>query len=131
MKAVVLTGLRQMELRDVPEPKLEKDTDVLLKIEMVGVCGSDIHNYVEGRTGSLEVKFPMIPGHECSAVVEGYATLPEDKKIYVKMEKIRTGKLAVLSPMIGTLRMTENTTHRSASCQSGWTNAHRKPSKEP
>ena len=69
MKAVVLTGLRQMELRDVPEPKLEKDTDVLLKIEMVGVCGSDVHYYETGRIGSQIVEYPFIVGHECAATV--------------------------------------------------------------
>ncbi len=43
MKAAVLTGIRQMEVREVPDPKITKDTDVLLKIEKVGVCGSDVH----------------------------------------------------------------------------------------
>jgi L-iditol 2-dehydrogenase len=69
MKAVVLTGLRQMELRDVPEPKIEKDTDALLKIEMVGVCGSDVHYYETGRIGSQVVEYPFIVGHECAATV--------------------------------------------------------------
>jgi L-iditol 2-dehydrogenase len=69
MKAVVLTGLRQMELRDVAEPKIEKDTDVLLKIEMVGVCGSDVHYYETGRIGSQIVEYPFIVGHECAATV--------------------------------------------------------------
>mgnify|MGYP001034946336 CR=1 FL=1 len=69
MKAVVLTGLNQMELRDVPEPKLEKDTDVLLKIEMVGVCGSDVHYYETGKIGSQVVEYPFIVGHECAATV--------------------------------------------------------------
>jgi len=69
MKAVVLTDLNQMELRDVPEPKIEKDTDVLLKIEMVGVCGSDVHYYETGRIGSQIVEYPFIVGHECAATV--------------------------------------------------------------
>ena len=70
MKAVMLTGLRQMELREVPEPKTEKDTDVLLKIERVGVCGSDVHYYETGRIGSQVVEYPYITGHECSGTVE-------------------------------------------------------------
>jgi L-iditol 2-dehydrogenase len=69
MKAVVLTGLRQMELRDAPEPKIEKDTDVLLKIEMVGVCGSDVHYYETGKIGSQIVEYPFVVGHECAATV--------------------------------------------------------------
>ncbi len=70
MKAAVLTGLRQMELRDMPEPKIEKDTDVLLKIEMVGVCGSDVHYYETGRIGEQIVEYPFIVGHECAATVK-------------------------------------------------------------
>ena len=69
MKAVVLTGIREMEIRDLPEPKIEKSNDVLLKIEKVGVCGSDVHYYETGRIGSQVVKFPFIVGHECAATV--------------------------------------------------------------
>jgi len=69
MKAAVLTGVRQMEVRDVPDPKIQKDTDVLLKIAKVGVCGSDVHYYETGRIGSQVVQFPYIVGHECAATV--------------------------------------------------------------
>jgi len=69
MKAAVLTGIRQMEVRDVRDPQIEKDTDVLLKIEKVGVCGSDVHYYETGRIGSQVVQFPYIVGHECAATV--------------------------------------------------------------
>lgn len=70
MKAAVLTALRQMEIRDVPDPTIEKDNDVLLKIEMVGVCGSDVHYYETGRIGRQIVEYPFIIGHECSATVK-------------------------------------------------------------
>ena len=70
MKAVVLTGLKQMELTDVPEPSIKKETDVLLKIEKVGVCGSDVHYYETGRIGEQIVEYPFIIGHECSATLE-------------------------------------------------------------
>jgi L-iditol 2-dehydrogenase len=69
MKAAVLTGIRRMEVREVPDPRIEKDTDVLLKIEQVGVCGSDVHYFETGRIGSQVVEFPYIVGHECAATV--------------------------------------------------------------
>ena len=69
MKAAVLTGICQMQVADVPQPKIEKDGDVLLKIEMVGVCGSDVHYYETGRIGSQIVKYPFVVGHECAATV--------------------------------------------------------------
>jgi len=69
MKAMVLTGIRQMELREVPDPVIQKPNDVLLKLATVGVCGSDVHYYATGRIGIQVVKYPFTVGHECSAVV--------------------------------------------------------------
>jgi len=69
MKAAVLTGLRQMEIMDVPDPVIENDDDVLLKIENVGICGSDVHYYETGKIGRQVVEYPFIIGHECSATV--------------------------------------------------------------
>jgi len=69
MKAAVLTGICRMEVRDVPEPVIEKDTDVLLKVERVGICGSDVHYYQTGRIGRMVVEYPFTIGHECSATV--------------------------------------------------------------
>ena len=71
MKAVILTGIRQMELADVPEPSIKKDTDVLLKVEVVGVCGSDVHYYETGRIGGQQiVEYPFIVGHEFAGTVK-------------------------------------------------------------
>ena len=70
MKTVVLTGVRRMELVDAAKPKIKNDTDVLLKIETVGVCGSDVHYYETGKIGSQIVEYPFIVGHECAATVE-------------------------------------------------------------
>jgi L-iditol 2-dehydrogenase len=69
VKAVALTGMRQVQLIDVPRPAIKKDTDVLLKIERVGVCGSDMHYYETGRIGPRKVQFPFVIGHECAATV--------------------------------------------------------------
>jgi L-iditol 2-dehydrogenase len=69
MKAVVLTGIRRMELRDIPNPRIENDTDVLLKVGSIGVCGSDVHYYTTGRIGSQVVEYPFRVGHEFGATV--------------------------------------------------------------
>ena len=69
MKAAFLTGIEQVELRDVPEPKLTNPTDVKLRVEAVGVCGSDMHYYRVGRIGDQVVQFPWTVGHECAATV--------------------------------------------------------------
>lgn len=69
MRAVYLTGLRQMELREAPAPRLSGPHDVLLRVDALGVCGSDIHYYTEGKIGTQVVAFPQILGHEFAATV--------------------------------------------------------------
>jgi 2-desacetyl-2-hydroxyethyl bacteriochlorophyllide A dehydrogenase len=70
MKAVVLRGPGEIAVEDRPEPK-HTEGHVLLKINMVGLCGSDLNSY---RGKNPMVSFPRVPGHEISAtVVEGAA----------------------------------------------------------
>lgn len=69
MKAMVLTGIRQMEMMDWPDPKIVHDRDVLIRLESVGVCGSDIHYYTSGKIGSQIVQFPYPVGHESGGTV--------------------------------------------------------------
>jgi len=64
MKAMVLTGIRQMEMIEVPMPKILKNSDVLIKMKVVGVCGSDVHYYTKGKIGSQVVQYPFPVGHE-------------------------------------------------------------------
>ncbi len=70
MKKMVLTGIRQMEMIDVPDPVIQKDTDVLIRMAMIGVCGSDVHYYLTGKIGSQVVQYPFAVGHEGAGVVE-------------------------------------------------------------
>lgn len=70
MKAMMLTGIRQMEMMEVPDPVIKNDNDVLIKMQTVGVCGSDVHYYVSGNIGSQVVKYPFAVGHEGSGVIE-------------------------------------------------------------
>lgn len=69
MKSMVLTGIRKMEMIEVPDPKIVNDTDVLIKMERVGVCGSDIHYYTTGKIGSQVVEYPFPVGHEGAGTV--------------------------------------------------------------
>lgn len=70
MRSVRLTGRREMQMATTPRPALRAPTDVLLRMERVGVCGSDVHYYTTGRIGSQVVDYPFTVGHEGSAVVE-------------------------------------------------------------
>ena len=70
MKAIVLTGIKQMEMVDKPDPEIKNSKDVLIKLGIVGVCGSDVHYYNSGQIGSQVVEFPFQVGHECAGTVE-------------------------------------------------------------
>jgi L-iditol 2-dehydrogenase len=55
------------ELREVPVPRVGED-DVLMKVEAVGICGSDLHQYY--GTQSWRVNYPVVLGHEFAGVIE-------------------------------------------------------------
>ena len=65
-----LTGIREMEMMEVPIPAIVNDRDVLIRMKTLGVCGSDIHYYVSGKIGSQVVEYPFAVGHEGAGQVE-------------------------------------------------------------
>ena len=69
MKVAYFTGLRQIELRDEAAPRLERPDDVLVRIDCVGVCGSDIHYYTDGAIGQQRLTYPATLGHECAGTI--------------------------------------------------------------
>ncbi len=68
MRSVVLErpGVLTLAQSDVPVPDAG---DVLVRVEAVGVCGSDVHCYRHGNIGSLRMDAPIVLGHEASGVV--------------------------------------------------------------
>ena len=60
MKALVYHGPRDVRIAEVPDSKIEKPTDVLVRITTTNICGSDLHMY-EGRTNVEQGK---VLGHE-------------------------------------------------------------------
>ena len=68
MKVAVMLGIGKMgfEERDIPNPK---DDEVLVKLEYVGICGSDLHYYETGAIGDYVVNPPFVLGHEPGGTV--------------------------------------------------------------
>jgi L-iditol 2-dehydrogenase len=91
MKAMVLTGIRKIEIVEQPAPALQHPTDVLLRIVRAGICGSDLHYYTQGRIGDQIVHFPFCIGHECSAVVEDVGN---------QATRLKPGDLVVVNPSV-------------------------------
>ena len=80
MKIVALTSLRKLEIVERPRPEIVNDTDVLIKIGSVGICGSDVHYYETGKIGSQVVEYPYLIGHECAGVIEQVGLAVKDLK---------------------------------------------------
>ena len=68
-KTFYMTDIEKIELGEAPMPKMGPD-DVLIKVQSVGVCGSDLHYYRSGAIGDFKVEFPFVLGHEAAGVVE-------------------------------------------------------------
>jgi len=69
MKALVLKEKRKLAILDVSfDEKLGPD-DVRIKIQTVGICGSDVHYYTHGKIGPSIVKEPLVLGHEASGTI--------------------------------------------------------------
>lgn len=68
MKVCVLTGKQKLEWveRDIPQPG---KGELQIKLEYVGVCGSDLHFYQEGQLANWTLDGPLALGHEPGGVV--------------------------------------------------------------
>lgn len=68
MNVCVLTGKQQLEWVEMEIPQPGKG-ELQIKLEYVGVCGSDLHFYKEGRLANWELDGPLALGHEPGGVV--------------------------------------------------------------
>ena len=66
MKAVSYEGTHKMAVTDHPKPKIQSQTDALLRVTTSGICGSDLHMY-DGRT---PLERGTVVGHEIMGVIE-------------------------------------------------------------
>jgi D-xylulose reductase len=69
MKALVLEEKKKLSLRDYPIKETVGPYDVKIQLKACGICGSDIHYYLEGAISDFIVKESMILGHEAAGVI--------------------------------------------------------------
>ena len=79
MKAVQVTAPGQLRYTDVPEPSV--GPDVLVRVQMVGICGTDLKIF----TGGIPVAYPRIMGHEMVGEVAdgGAAGIPGGQRVLI------------------------------------------------
>lgn len=87
-EAAVMHDVHDLRIEERPVPK-PGPHEVLVEIKAVGVCGSDVHYYEEGRIGGFVVDEPLILGHESSGVIVGLGE---------EVTKHSTGERVTLEP---------------------------------
>lgn len=91
MKGAFLIKPYNIEIREIEKPDIKNEDDVLIRVKSVGVCGSDIHYYREGRIGNFIVKEPLILGHESSGIVE---------KVGKNVKNVKEGDKVAIEPQV-------------------------------
>lgn len=88
MKTAVMTGIRKIgfEERSIPKPAQD---EVLVKLDYVGICGSDLHYYETGAIGDYAVEPPFVLGHEPGGVVT---------EVGSKVHHLKVGDRVALEP---------------------------------
>ncbi|MGA7719743.1 MAG: alcohol dehydrogenase catalytic domain-containing protein [Ignavibacteriaceae bacterium] len=108
MKKVVLSGISKFDVINCPVPDVINSDDVLLKINSVGVCGSDIHYFKEGKIGDQVILFPFTIGHECCATVVNAGK---------DVQHIRPGDIVAVEPAVSCYHCSQCMEKREHTCQ--------------
>lgn len=80
MKAAVMHNTREIKIETLPVPDINHD-EVLIKVMAVGICGSDLHYYTNGRIGNYVVEKPFILGHECAGEIAAIGSSVDQFKV--------------------------------------------------
>lgn len=89
MRAVVFKGVGQVAVEDRPKPEIVHPTDVILKVKVSALCGSDLHWY----RGHQTIPTGFIPGHEFIGVVSEKGS---------QVNTVDIGDVVVVSPQTHT-----------------------------
>ncbi len=88
MQSAQLVAQRTIELRDMPDPPDPGPGEVTVRVRAVGICGSDMHYYLEGGCAGYPAQYPSVLGHEPAgeviAVGAGVEGLAEGARVAIE-----------------------------------------------
>ncbi len=64
MRSAQLVARERIEMREMPEPREPRATEVTVRVRAVGLCGTDLHFYSEGGCAGYPASYPCVLGHE-------------------------------------------------------------------
>lgn len=118
MKEIVVVKPHEVEVKEVPMPKISNEYEVLIKMQSAGVCGSDFHIYHGTNPCST---YPRIPGHENAGIVAAVGD---------KVSKVKVGDHVIVDLImtcgecyqceIGRRNVCENVRVRGSGADGGW-----------
>ena len=88
MRQAIMVSPGLIDYREIPDPGPLKNNEVLLRIKKIGICGSDIHVF-HGKHPATP--YPVVQGHEFSAVVEAAGEM---------VTRVKPGMKATARPQI-------------------------------
>lgn len=91
MRSVQLVAPRTLELRDISLPADPGPHQVLVQLKAVGLCGSDMHWYLDGRIGPVLAGYPQILGHE---------PVGEVQAVGKEVRSVKPGDRVVVEPTV-------------------------------
>ena len=97
-----------MGLREAPDPVISASDEVLVRVAAVGICGSDMHYFTEGRIGDQVVKFPYTIGHECAGTVV---------EVGPAVKRVRPGDRVAIEPALTCGQCDQCRAGRSNTCR--------------
>ena len=86
--ACVLHAEKDLRIETVPVAEVKED-QVLVRIGAGGICGSDLHYYLDGGFGVVRVRQPIVLGHEVAGTVEA---------VGAKVTRVKAGDRIALNP---------------------------------
>jgi L-iditol 2-dehydrogenase len=70
MIGVRLHAPRDLRVEQLSDPRPLSKGDVLIRVGAAGICGSDLHTYLEAQIGDTKLRSPLVLGHEFAGTVE-------------------------------------------------------------
>ena len=104
MKAVQISGIKEVEVIDQTAPTITSADDVIVKVKAIGICGTDVHTYLDEHPF---VKAPVVVGHEASGEVIACGDL---------VTKVQVGDWVAIDPVLGCGKCRPCKTGRANAC---------------
>lgn len=92
--AAILHGPKDIRPGTVPEPGTPGDGEALIRVTCVGICGSDLHTFLDGRIGDTVPEGAFVLGHEFAGVVEAVGEGARDGN----GQPLQTGQRVAVDP---------------------------------